>query len=200
MRGPYAKSEPLITAKQVTMLIITAQQAYFIAQKNGVDEGLKFDDWRKSLLEDEFHTTSFKKLTSRDFNRALNVYRRYTGEALEEEFKGRNDDIPYRKKAWYILRQNIKDAGVNAAYVKTIMERKFKMVVQGDDNDAINKAVMELRAKQIEQLAWTIKNRKKNKKEPETAENRDKKQRHERAARKTTKRYYSLDDTPEADN
>lgn len=200
MRGPYEKPMPIITPKQVRMLIVTAQKAYTVACNAGVDDGMSFDDWRKVQIEDEFHTTSFRKLRDRDFNRALNVFRKFTGEKKEEECKGLVSDIPYRKKALYLLRQNIKDAGVTPAYVKTIMERKFKMVIQGDDAETVDRAVRELHAHDVEKLAWTIKNRKANKEAPGSNLNRDKKQRNERATAKRQKRYYSLDDSEQADS
>lgn len=182
--GTYTKSLPMVTAKQVRMLIVTAQKAYAVAQSHGLDEGLKFDDWRKVQLQDEFHTTSFRKLRDRDFGRALNVFRRLTGEELGYEFKGLNEDIPYRKKAWYILRQAIRDAKVNPEYVATILKRKFKLDIPHPDGESIDTAVKMLHAHEVEQLAYTLQNRARNRDKDGNPLNRDKKQRHERATTK----------------
>lgn len=189
--GSQSRPEPILTAKQVKWLLMEALAAYNVAKKHGAHDGLTFDEWRKAQLEEEFTTLSFRKLKYREFERALNLFFKWTG---KKQFPNPQSilesDIPARKQYWYFLRQAINDLrkvpqyhsknGENSkviAYVATILKNKFGIEAEDPTPEGMEIAVNMLRATQIQQLGITINNRIRNLKKEGDPLSRNKKQR-----------------------
>lgn len=169
----YRRPEPKLTKKQVDWLVKEALCAYNIVKGHGAHDGLSFDNWRKEQLAEEFTTCSFRELMYREFERAINVYRRINGKPLFPNPQSiLETDIPARKKYINLLKNAINElrktptykskAGEKnkvAAYMATLLKNRFRVDPGGDDPESVELAVSQLKAVEIHQFAITLNNR-----------------------------------------